>query len=96
MRIGVTGINHTLNLKVPGAIGVSNSVCFIYCLVIAVEFMGSEYSYLISTHLLIDRHKQITILENKIDRLLVGQQELKEEIRLLRVENKRLHENSQP
>jgi len=35
-----------------------------------------------------DRHKQITILENKIDRLLKGQRELKAEIRLLRWERK--------
>ena len=42
-----------------------------------------------------DRHKQLTILENKIDRLLKGQQDLKEqnqelkaEIRLLRWEIK--------
>ena len=39
-----------------------------------------------------DRHKQLTILENKIDRLLIGQQELKREIRLLRLQNKILRE----
>lgn len=39
-----------------------------------------------------DRHYQITILENKIDRLLEGQRELKAEIRLLRLENKQLRE----
>jgi len=39
-----------------------------------------------------DRHKQITILESKIDRLLEGQRELKQEIRLLRLENKLLSE----
>ena len=38
-----------------------------------------------------DRHKQITILENKIDKLLEGQKELKNEIRLLRWENKQLN-----
>ena len=39
-----------------------------------------------------DRHKQITILECKIDRLLVGQKELKEEIRLLRFQNNLLRD----
>jgi len=39
-----------------------------------------------------DRHNQITILENKIDRLLNGQKELKQEIRLLRLENKLLRD----
>jgi len=37
-----------------------------------------------------DRHKQISILESKIDRLLEGQKELKQEIRLLRLDNKLL------
>lgn len=37
-----------------------------------------------------DRHNQITILENKINKLLEGQRELKQEIRLLRLENKLL------
>ena len=37
-----------------------------------------------------DRHNQISILEGKIDRLLKGQTELKQEIRLLRLENKLL------
>ena len=41
-----------------------------------------------------DRHKQITILEMKIDKLLDGQRELKAEIRLLRLENKRLSVNT--
>ena len=39
-----------------------------------------------------DRHKQISILENKINRLLKGQEELKQQIRLLRFENKLLRE----
>lgn len=39
-----------------------------------------------------DRHKQISILERKIDKLLEGQGELKKEIRLLRLENKLLRE----
>ena len=39
-----------------------------------------------------DRHTQITILERKIDKLLEGQRELKQEIRLLRLENKSLRE----
>jgi hypothetical protein len=39
-----------------------------------------------------DRHNQITILENKIDKLLDGQKMLKQEIRLLRLENKALRE----
>ena len=39
-----------------------------------------------------DRHRQITILENKINKLLEGQRELKQEIRLLRLENKSLRE----
>lgn len=39
-----------------------------------------------------DGHNQITIMENKIDKLLEGQRELKEEIRLLRFENKILRE----
>ena len=39
-----------------------------------------------------DRHKQISILEAKINKLLEGQQELKKEIRLLRFENKQLKE----
>ena len=40
------------------------------------------------------QHKQITILENKIDKLLGMQEELYKEIRLLRFENKQLRENS--
>lgn len=36
------------------------------------------------------QHNQITILENKIDRLLAKQDELMQEIRLLRLENKKL------
>uniref|UniRef100_A0A6M3KGJ2 Putative homing endonuclease n=1 Tax=viral metagenome TaxID=1070528 RepID=A0A6M3KGJ2_9ZZZZ len=39
-------------------------------------------------------HRQITILGSKIDMLLNGQRELKEEIRLLRLENKMLREKS--
>ncbi|GAH73274.1 unnamed protein product, partial [marine sediment metagenome] len=39
-----------------------------------------------------DRHKQITILERKIDKLLEEQREIKTEIRLLRWENKQLKE----
>jgi len=39
-----------------------------------------------------DRHKQITVLELKIDRLLVKQAELLQEIRLLRLENRELKE----
>ena len=35
---------------------------------------------------------QVQILENKIDKLLEGQRELKQEIRLLRLENKQLRE----
>ena len=42
-----------------------------------------------------DRHNQITILENKIDKLLEGQQELKQEIRLLRLEKKMLREKAE-
>lgn len=49
-----------------------------------------------------DRHRQITILENKIDRLLErqdkllqGQTELKQELRLLRFENQQLRERCQ-
>jgi len=37
-------------------------------------------------------HKQCTIFDDKIDKLLEGQQELKREIRLLRFENKELRE----
>lgn len=37
-----------------------------------------------------DRHKQISLLEDKIDRLLQGQNELKQEIRLVRLQNKLL------
>lgn len=40
------------------------------------------------------RHNQITILENKIDKLLGGQEVLRKEIRLLRLENKLLRERS--
>ena len=41
-----------------------------------------------------DRHKQITILEEKIDRLIKGQKELKSEVRLLRWQLKeREHED---
>ena len=39
-----------------------------------------------------DRHKQITIVENKLDKLLEGQREMRAEIRLLRWENKQLRE----
>ncbi len=39
-----------------------------------------------------DRHKQITLLEAKVNKLLEGQQELKKELRLLRFENKQLKE----
>lgn len=39
-----------------------------------------------------DRHKQITVLELKIDRILAKQTELLQEIRLLRLENKELRE----
>jgi len=39
-----------------------------------------------------DRHRQITIMELKIDRLLEGQRELMQEIRLLRLQNKILLE----
>lgn len=35
-------------------------------------------------------HKQLTVLENKIDKLIETQQEFKQEIRLLRLENKNL------
>ena len=38
------------------------------------------------------QHNQLTILERKIDKLLEGQRELKQEIRLLRLENKSLRE----
>ena len=38
------------------------------------------------------QHKQITILENKLDKLLTGQHDLMKEIRLLRFENKQLRE----
>lgn len=38
------------------------------------------------------QHNQLTQLENKINRLLEGQRELKAEIRLLRFENKQLRE----
>lgn len=38
------------------------------------------------------QHNQITILERKINKLLEGQKELKQEIRLLRLENKELRE----
>lgn len=37
-------------------------------------------------------HKQLTILEDKINKLLEGQKELKKEIRLLRLENRELRE----
>lgn len=37
-----------------------------------------------------DRHRQITILENKISKLLEGQRELKQEIRLVRLENQQI------
>lgn len=37
-----------------------------------------------------DRHKQISLLEAKVNKLLVGQRELKKELRLLRFENKQL------
>ena len=37
-------------------------------------------------------HKQLTLLEQKIARLLEGQRELKAEIRLLRFENKQLRD----
>jgi len=40
-----------------------------------------------------DRHKQITVLEVKIDRLLKGQDDLRKELRLLQFENKQLREN---
>ena len=39
-----------------------------------------------------DRHKQLTILETKIDRLTEKQDALMLEIKLLRLENKRLAE----
>jgi len=39
-----------------------------------------------------DRHKQISILEAKLNKLLKGQDDLKKEIRLLRFENKQLRE----
>jgi hypothetical protein len=39
-----------------------------------------------------EKHWQITLLENKINKLLNGQEELKREIRLLRLENKQLKE----
>ena len=39
-----------------------------------------------------DRHTQLTILENKIDKLIEEQKELKREIHLLRLENKMLKE----
>ena len=39
-------------------------------------------------------HKQLTILEDKINKLLEGQRELKQEIRLLRLENKNLKEQN--
>lgn len=38
------------------------------------------------------QHKQLTILINKIDKLLQGQEKLRQEIRLLRWENKQLRE----
>ncbi len=41
-----------------------------------------------------DRHKQITLLEQKIDKLLEGQRELKSEIKLLRYEKKQLREQN--
>jgi len=41
------------------------------------------------------QHNQITIMESKIDKLLEGQRELKQEIRLLRLENKSLREKRQ-
>jgi len=39
-----------------------------------------------------DKHKQLSILEVKIDRLLTKQDELMQEIKLLRFENKQLKE----
>ncbi len=41
-----------------------------------------------------DRHKQLTILEVKIDKLLTRQDELMTEIKLLRFENKQLKEDA--
>ena len=40
----------------------------------------------------IDGHTQLTMLEQKVDGLLNGQRELRQEIRLLRLENKQLKE----
>ncbi|MBA7575302.1 hypothetical protein ES708_17126 [subsurface metagenome] len=39
-----------------------------------------------------ERHNQITILGNKLNKLLQGQDDLRKEIRLLRFENKQLRE----
>ncbi|KKM23177.1 hypothetical protein LCGC14_1617840 [marine sediment metagenome] len=39
------------------------------------------------------QHNQITIMENKIDKLLDGQKELLQEIRILRLQNKLLRED---
>lgn len=41
-------------------------------------------------------HKSLSLLEMKIDRLLEGQRQLKQEIRLLRLENKLLREKESP
>jgi len=40
------------------------------------------------------QHNQITIMERKIDKLLEGQRELKQELRLLRLENRQLREEN--